>query len=305
MPVEVALVGEPHLDRDQGGGDAGPQFSGMAIASVPSATSMWIRFSPYYDGAIQGAATDWLFEYDATGGHYLAMGNQRQVAAFLGAHEQYDATGSASQTLTTGILLTVNDPSNYLGSSGSVVLSGPGISATTHSKSINLPRLTTHPPYDEPGISMTDAQVNQCPTYNLTYTLALYDSSANLLDSYALTLPMRPALSTELSASSFLAVTSTSPVPAGLVGWSGGIVSATWTRPDAINADSEDFWIELSDSSQANHVQDEHSLSTGATSGPAAFPAADFNGWTVQHGYWAVGGQDTYLRIFETTITSF
>ena len=279
MPVEVALVGEPHLDRDQGGGDAGPQFSGMAIASVPSATSMWIRFSPYYDGAIQGAATDWLFEYDAT--------------------------GSASQTLTTGILLTVNDPSNYLGSSGSVVLSGPGISATTYSKSINLPRLTTHPPYDEPGISMTDAQVNQCPTYNLTYTLALYDSSANLLDSYALTLPMRPALSTELSASSFLAVTSTSPVPAGLVGWSGGIVSATWTRPDAINADSEDFWIELSDSSQANHVQDEHSLSTGATSGPAAFPAADFNGWTVQHGYWAVGGQDTYLRTFETTITSF
>lgn len=282
----------------------GFQFAGMAVTSVPSSTSMWISFSPYFDGAIQGLPTSWFFNYDSTSGHYLAMGDQVPVTASLLVQEQYYPAQS-STSFSTGVLLTLNDPNNYLGATGTAVLSGPGISPTTYYKTTSLPRLTTNPPLDEPGIWMTDAEINQCPVNNLVYTITLYDSSSTLLDSFTTTLPMRPALSTELSASSFLTVTSTSPAPTGLLGWSGGTVSATWTVPATITPGSEYFWIELSGSSASDHVQVDNNASASGTSGSAVFPTSDFNGWTVQHGYWAVGGNDIYMRGFETTIENF
>ena len=279
------------------------QIVDVAVASVPSTTSMWVSFSVTTAGRTPTGGATWLFTYDATSGHYLAMGDQQPVAAQLGVQEQYNRF--TTPALWSGILLSVNDPANYLGTSGYATLAGPGLaSPVKYYKVPNLPRLTQDPGgNDQPGIPMTDAQIDACPLTNLTYTITLYDAQGTQLNSFTTLLAARPLKSTELTAASFVTVTSFTPNP--LQGFNGGTITANWTTPSNILPGTQHLWIEMTGPSPADLVEGNGTTAADNASGSCVFPASDFNGWSVTHAYCSVDGQDLYGRTFEVAFDNF
>jgi hypothetical protein len=242
----------------------GAKFTNVSVESI-AATTAKVRF----DWTSGGRADSLSFVVNKVGGVWKLAGDQRIVDLSVYAYAANKTPGIYNPGISTG-LWVVFHPGSASPAMHYAVVSGPGLPTTGGGRDgasagvllvdylngrfdlaqgpytgASTPRLTdgSFTIFDS-RLPLSNASIGLIPD-NATYTVQVYSDPSNtpsnladdtLLATYTEVLGKRPYLSTELSAASFPAV-STTAAQVGTFATVGGNLTVNWTLPFGLKSD--------------------------------------------------------------------